>query len=161
MNSPASKAISLGAVAAVVAVAAVNLIQAARLSPPVTKEGAREFRDPVTAFDIHQAQVHAALEELKIAGPVGYYAGVEPSHLSQRHWGVEGYFRTQFSLLPVVLDTEYTKDEWIVADLSGFSGPPWTVEVAGSSETEKPLPDGWEMVRAFDENQFLLRRRRQ
>jgi hypothetical protein len=124
-------------------VAGWNIVQtASRVSPPSRRGSSGS---PTLQHEQRIGSIRHALKTRGAQGVIGYIADLPADQLATDSRAMEDYFRTQFALAPFVLDAQFSRCEWAVANLRNAS--------AGT-----PAPAGFRVVEDFGAGVFLLQK---
>lgn len=131
-------------VAAIVAMAGINLAQALRRVSP-----APHFTPTVPANGVERserrfASLRDAFKKHRVRGKVGYVADLPPERMRENAAAMEELFLAQFALAPVVLETEVEKCRWVVTNF--HDAPAWE-RVPGDFRLVEDLGGGIRLLR--------------
>jgi hypothetical protein len=145
MSSGKSRRIGLALAFAVIAVvAAFNLGQVVRETPPPSRIPPEVPANPVMRQEQRLAAVRGALQRHGVRGKIGYLGELPADRIAGDFHASERYFLTQFALVPWVLDVHLERHGWAVANL-------------GERSPAEPLPGNFKIVEDFGAGVLLLR----
>ena len=134
-----------GALAVVVVVAVINVIHLALAVPPPPVESPAAAIDPAMRAEHRLAPLRASVRRHGLRGTIGYVGELRGGRLNDDPRAVEDYYRTQFALVPLVLDPNPAPYVWAVANLHATASAP-------------PLPAGWTIAENLGDGVLLLRK---
>jgi hypothetical protein len=112
------RAAALGLIAVL---AVVNLIHAAKKSPPSPPTGVSTATDIVTTQEKRFARLGRVVIERGLSGTIGYFGDLPRERFTSDPREVQEFYLAQYVLVPLVLDLEAERHEWAVGNLSAVT----------------------------------------
>lgn len=128
MESRSNK-ISLSAIwgticlAAIVVMAAINFAQALRRVSPAPHFTPTVPTNVVERSERRFASLREVFKKHRVRGRVGYIADLPPERMRENAAAMEELFVAQFTLAPVVLETDWATCTWVVTNFHDAPAP--------------------------------------
>lgn len=125
-------------------ISAFNLVHLVRETPPPSRIPRDVPANPVMRQEQRLAAVRAALQRHEVRGKIGYVGDLPAGRIAGDFHASERYFLTQFALVPWVVDVQFERHAWAIANL-------------GERSPSERLPANYAIVEEFGAGLLLLR----